>query len=196
MIPSWKSWGGQALIVGCAVVALPVAAQPAGKDTVQRTPIETLAITGQSGRVVSGQKFFGDAKYAGSDSCKTCHAKQHAEWTETWHAKMERWPSAAIVVADFGDRLITYKDIAVKGQDGKEQKLSFQVRAHRQGEKFMFTVLDKDNPANNQTFESCQGAGRQVGPALRDQGRRQLPASADPLVGGRQGLADEFLPPL
>jgi predicted CXXCH cytochrome family protein len=159
MIPSWKSWGGQALIVGCAVVALPVAAQPAGKDTVQRTPIETLAITGQSGRVVSGQKFFGDAKYAGSDSCKTCHAKQHAEWTETWHAKMERWPSAAIVVADFGDRLITYKDIAVKGQDGKEQKLSFQVRAHRQGEKFMFTVLDKDNPANNQTFEVAKVLG-------------------------------------
>jgi predicted CXXCH cytochrome family protein len=130
-----------------------------GQGHRQRTPIETLAITGQSGRVESGQKFFGDAKYAGSDSCKTCHAKQHAEWTETWHAKMERWPSAAIVVADFGDRVITYKDIAVKGKDGKEQKLSFQVKAHRQGDKFMFTVLDKDNPANNQTFEIAKVLG-------------------------------------
>lgn len=159
MFPISKSWGRQALIVGCAAVVLPVAAQMAGQDTVQRTPIETLAITGQTGRVESGQKFFGDAKYAGSDSCKACHPKQQAEWTETWHAKMERWPSPSVVIADFGDRVITYKDIAVKGKDGKEEKLSFQVKAHRQGDKFVFTVLDKDNPANNQTFEIAKVLG-------------------------------------
>lgn len=149
-----------AATLGALVLALPtglVLAQ--GKDTVQRTPVKALAATGQTGRVASGQKFFGDATYAGSDSCKACHAKQHAEWQQTWHAKMERWPSPEVVVADFGDRLITYKDIAVKGKDGKKESLTFQIRTHRQGDKFLFTVLDRDNPAQNQTFEVAKVLG-------------------------------------
>jgi predicted CXXCH cytochrome family protein len=146
----------------CAVliaVAAPPAVHAAGKETVNRMPVETLSIAGQTGRVESGQKFFGDAKYTGSDSCKSCHAKQHAEWSETWHAKMERWPSQDVVIGDFNDRVITYKDIKVKTKDGKEEKLTFQVKTHRQGDKFFFTVLDKDNPANNQTFEIAKVLG-------------------------------------
>ncbi len=145
-------------LMGVALISLSFAVQAAGKETVKRTPIETLSIAGQTGRVESGQKFFGDAKYAGSDSCKSCHEKQHAEWSETWHAKMERWPSPDIIVGDFNDRVITYKDVKVKTKDG-EEKLSFQVKTHRQGDKFLFTVLDKDNSANDQTFEIAKVLG-------------------------------------
>jgi predicted CXXCH cytochrome family protein len=150
--------GGLALLSAALTSPLSVAAA-AGGETVKRTPTETLSIAGQTARIESGRKFFGDAKYAGSDVCKSCHEKQHAEWSETWHAKMERWPSADVVIGDFNDRVITYKDIAVKTKDGKEEKLTFQVKSHRQGDKFFFTVLDKDNTANNQTFEIAKVLG-------------------------------------
>lgn len=150
----------RAVLIGMVLIPLAFAAQAAGKDTVHRTPIETLAIAGQTGRVESGQKFFGDAKYAGSDSCKSCHEKQYDEWKATWHSKMQRLASPDIIVGDFDNRIVTYtvdakdKDFKpVKDQDGKPVKLTFQVRAHRQGDKFFYTVLDKDNPANDQTFE-------------------------------------------
>lgn len=136
-----------------------LSAQMVGKETVKRSPIEALAITGQTTRVESGQKFFGDARYVGSDSCKSCHEKQHAEWAATWHAKMERLPSPDIVLGDFNNRVITYKDVAVKGKDGKEEKLAFQVRTSQRDGKFFFTVLDKDNAANDQTFEIAKTLG-------------------------------------
>lgn len=140
-------------------VPLALSAQITGKETVRRSPIEALAITGQTNRVESGQKFFGDAKYTGSESCKACHDKQHAEWAQTWHAKMERWPTAEIVVGDFNNRTITYKDVPVQVKDSKPVNVSFQVRTHQRDGKFLFTVLDKDNPANNQTYEVAKVLG-------------------------------------
>ena len=125
----------------------------------QITPTQTLSMERETRRVESGQKFFGDAKYVGNDTCKSCHEKQHAEWSATWHAKMERLPSADIIVGDFNDRTITYKDIKVKSKDGKEQVLTFQVRTHKKDGKYFFTVLDKDNAANNQTFEIAKVLG-------------------------------------
>ncbi len=125
----------------------------------QLTPTQTLSAVRETHRVESGQKFFGDAKYVGSDTCKSCHEKQQAEWSATWHAKMERWPTADIIVGDFNDRTITYKDIKVKSKDGKEEVLTFQVKTHKKDGKFFFTVLDKDNAANNQTFEIAKVLG-------------------------------------
>lgn len=140
-------------------VSWSLATHAAGKETVKRTPIEALSISGQTARVESGQKFFGDAKYAGSESCKTCHEKQHAEWMDTWHAKMERWPSRDIIVGDFNNRTITYKDVQVKTKDGKSERITFRVRTHQKDGKFFFTVLDKDNPANDQTYEVAKVLG-------------------------------------
>lgn len=160
MISFNTAWqGARAVLIGVAAIPLSFAVQAGGKETTIRTPVETLAIAGQTGRVESGQKFFGDATYTGSDSCKSCHEKQHAEWSETWHAKMERWPTPDVVIGDFNDRIITYKDVKAKTKDGKEEKLTFQVKTHRQGDKFLFTVLDKDDDANNQTFEVAKTLG-------------------------------------
>lgn len=196
MISASKAWRlARRVLIGVALIPVSFAVHAAGKDTVLRTPVEALSIAGQTGRVESGQKFFGDANYAGSDSCKSCHEVQHAEWMDTWHAKMERWPGPDVVIGDFNDRVITYKDVKVKTKDG-EEKLSFQVKTHRQGDKFLFTVLDKDNPANDQTFEIAKVLGGKWDQALRNQGRRELPAHPHSLVGGGQGLADLFLSPL
>ncbi|WP_164844348.1 ammonia-forming cytochrome c nitrite reductase subunit c552 [Azoarcus sp. DN11] len=131
------------------------------------TPTETFSAAREAHRVESGQKFFGDAKYAGSDSCKSCHEKQYGEWKNTWHSKMQRLATPDVVVGDFNNRIVTYKDVAIKDKDGhpakdkdgKEIKLTFQVRAHREGDKFFFTVLDQDNPANNQTYEIYKALG-------------------------------------
>ena len=72
---------------------------------------------------------------------------------------MERWPSPDIVVGDFNNRVITYQDVPVKGKDGKEEKLAFQVRTSQREGKFFFTVLDKDNPAHDQTYEIAKVLG-------------------------------------
>ncbi len=137
-----------------AIVAIGLAGliNPASAQTTL-TPTQTLSAAREAHRVESGQKFFGDAKYAGSDSCKSCHEKQYGEWKATWHAKMQRAASAEAIVGDFNDRIITYKNVKVKDKDGKEEKLTFQVRAHTKDGKYFFTVLDKDNPANDQTYE-------------------------------------------
>jgi len=148
-------WVKVAAVAGLAALAQLGAAQPT------LTPTQTLSAARPAPRVESGQKFFGDATYAGSDSCKSCHEKQYAEWKSTWHAKMQRLATPDVVVGDFNNRIVTYKDVEIKDRDGKPArdrdgkpvKLTFQVRAHREGDKFFFTVLDKDNAANNQTYE-------------------------------------------
>lgn len=149
------------VVMSVASTANNAAAQEA---TATRSPLEALRayvdeFDVRQGRVATGQEFFGDATYVGSDTCQSCHEKQHAEWKETWHAKMERWPSADVIVGDFNDRVITYKDIKVKTKNGAEENLTFQVKTHREGDKFLFTVLDGDNAANNQTYEIAKVLG-------------------------------------
>lgn len=64
-----------------AIVAIGLAGliNPASAQTTL-TPTQTLSAAREAHRVESGQKFFGDAKYAGSDSCKSCHEKQYGEY--------------------------------------------------------------------------------------------------------------------
>lgn len=118
-----------------------------------RTPTEALSAQGSAPRVVSGQAFFGDAKYVGAEACKDCHGDHYNDWKGTWHAKMERLPSPDIIVGDFADRTIQLKKIKVKDKDGKEASLSPTVLAFRKGDKFYFTLKDADDVANNQTHE-------------------------------------------
>ena len=93
-----------------------------------------------------------DATYVGSQACKSCHAKDHAAWKQTWHANMHRNFNPAIVVADFNNVEITYKDVEIVGADKKKVKISPTVLLSKNGDVFSFTLLDKDNPANNQTY--------------------------------------------
>ena len=86
------------LLALLAVCATSTAAIAAEKPVLK--PAAALAQAGKTGRVESGQKFFGDSQYAGSESCKSCHEKQHGDWTRSWHARMERWPTPAIIVGD------------------------------------------------------------------------------------------------
>lgn len=156
-------WVGTAalLLGGVGLTSLSIA------EPSKVSPTETLSIKRETPRVESGQKFFGDAKYAGSDSCKSCHEKQYDEWKATWHSKMQRNATPDVVVGDFNNKIVTYKDVAImdkdgkpaKDKDGKAIKLTFQVKAHREGDKFFFTVLDQDNSANNQTYELVKALG-------------------------------------
>jgi len=92
------------------------------------------------------------APYVGSQTCAACHKDDHAGWKQTWHANMHRMVQPGIVIADFNNREITYKDIDVETPDKKKAKISPAIRLNRAGDTFSFTLLDKDNPANNQTY--------------------------------------------
>jgi predicted CXXCH cytochrome family protein len=149
-----------------AAIALAFAGQAAvaQQGITGRSPLEALKayadeLDNREGRVSTGQKFFGDAKFVGAQSCKTCHAKQYDEWSETWHAKMERWPSPDVIVGDFNDRSVNWRNIAIRDKDGKESRISPSGITSRKGDKFFFTLLDKDDPANNQTYEVAKVLG-------------------------------------
>jgi predicted CXXCH cytochrome family protein len=124
-----------------------------------RKASEALALTGKNARVENGKKFFGEGQYAGSESCKACHESQYQSWTTTWHSKMERWPTADTVVGDFNNRRMQFRNLRVRGQDGKETMISPAALAFRKGDKFFFTLIDNDNAANSQTWEIAKVLG-------------------------------------
>jgi len=143
----------------CLILTLAPQPMPAAAQAPSVKPADTLSMMRDPHRVASGQKFFGDAKFVGAESCKTCHAKQYDEWRETWHAKMERWPTPDIIVGDFNERTINWSNIRIRDKDGKESRIAPSGVASRKGDKFHFTLLDKDNPANNQTYEVAKVLG-------------------------------------
>jgi hypothetical protein len=53
------------------------------------------------------------AKYVGSQACASGHKDDHAEWKQTWHANMHRIIQPGIVIADFNNKEITYKEAFV-----------------------------------------------------------------------------------
>lgn len=134
-------------------------AAAAGGVDKPRTATEALALTGQHARVQSGQQFFGDARYTGSDSCRQCHDAQYRSWTDTWHSKMERWPTDETVVGDFGDRQIQFRNLRLRTADGKDTTISPAARVFRRGERFYFTLFDRDDAANDQTWEVAKVLG-------------------------------------
>ncbi len=112
-----------------------------------------------SERVSSGTEFFKGAHYVGSAACAGCHSAQHAEWSTTWHAKMEQWATPETVLGAFDDQVIEYKDIELTGADGTKSSVSFKVRAHTSAGSYFFTVLDADDARNNQTFKIVKTLG-------------------------------------
>lgn len=123
------------------------------------TPVDTLSMMREEHRVESGQKFFEGAHFVGAETCKSCHEKQFGEWKATWHSRMESWPSPDVVLGDFSDRVVTYKNTKVKTSDGEQVKISPSVKAHREDDRFLFTLLDKDDPKNDQTYEIAKVLG-------------------------------------
>lgn len=106
------------------------------------------AITGPAS-VIEGIK---GSQFVGSDSCRTCHGKDHAAWVQTWHANMHRKVNPSIVVADFDKVEIIYRDVEIDGPDKKKVKIAPTVRLSREGDRFLMTLVDKDDPVNNQTY--------------------------------------------
>ena len=183
-----------ARLFGMIGLVLAIAPQltPALAQAPSVKPADTLTMMREPHRVASGQKFFGDAKFVGAESCKACHAKQYDEWRETWHAKMERWTTPEIIVGDFSDRTINWRNIGIRDKDGKESRISPSGITSRKGDKFYFTLLDKDNPANNQTYEVAkvlggkwdQGYEVKIGDNYLPAPIRWSVASRDWLIGG------------
>ncbi len=104
--------------------------------------------------VSSGADFFRGAQYVGSKACQQCHAKQYDEWGTTWHAKMIRRPSPHVVVGDFNNVVHTFPKIEADRTDGKGvATIDPSVRLWNRDGKYYFTLLDRDNPANEVSYE-------------------------------------------
>ncbi len=104
--------------------------------------------------VPSGAEFFRGAGYVGSPACQQCHTKEYGEWQSTWHAKMIRKPSPGVVVGDFNDIVHTFPKIEADRVDGKGVgMIDPSVRLSNRDGRYFFTLLDKDNPANEVTYE-------------------------------------------
>ena len=93
-----------------------------------------------------------DANYRGSQECFSCHQDEHASWKQSWHASMHRVIEPGIVIADFSGTEITYKNVELDATGKKKVLISPAIRLSREGDSFRFTLLDRDNPANNQTY--------------------------------------------
>jgi predicted CXXCH cytochrome family protein len=126
---------------------------PAATAVRTLSAVEALATSADRRRIESGQKFFGDATYVGSGSCQSCHATQHKDWAITWHAKMERLPSAETVIADFDNRTIVYKGVRAQTKEGRMEEITFSIVTSKKDGRYYFTILDQDNPTNNQIYE-------------------------------------------
>lgn len=92
------------------------------------------------------------ATYVGSKTCGNCHAKDHKNWKQTWHANMHRDFDPGIVMPDFNNVEIGFKDLEIDAPDKKKVKISPSVKLSRDGDVFSFTLIDKDNPDNNRTY--------------------------------------------
>ena len=118
-----------------------------------RSPSDVYALLERALQVESGQEFFKGATYVGAQACASCHQKEVEEWHKTWHSKMEQWATPETVLGEFDNRIITYADVNATDENGARHKVTYQVRAHREGDEFFFTVLDNDRPENNQTYK-------------------------------------------
>ena len=133
------------------------------------TPTEAMRLQKLQTRVhdaakpgLAGQTFFKDATFVGAETCGTCHVDKFKDWQRTMHSKMEQWPTDDIVVGDF-NTTVTYPNIpdvktadgkaAPAKPDGKPATVTYQVKTFRKDGGYWFTVLDADNPANNQTYK-------------------------------------------
>jgi hypothetical protein len=149
------------------VHATPAFSQTANVDKEYRIPrpeeaLRLLQEFGRHERVKSGSQFFENATVIGSKACGECHQKRYQEWQHTWHSKMERWPSPETVVGDFNDAIVTYKDVKALDLAGKEvpgKKITYSVKAFRDGPNYMMTVLDGGDGSKNQTFRVAKVIG-------------------------------------
>jgi hypothetical protein len=128
------------------------------KPSTTITAAEAMALLGKMTRIPSGQEFFKGATYVGSSACNECHSGENAEWAKTWHSKMLRPPSKDIIVGDFNNRTITFKNQAATdiNDSKKTGTVEFDVVTTEKNGKFFFTIKDKTNPAdssNDQTYE-------------------------------------------
>lgn len=99
------------------------------------------------------------ATYVGSQSCRDCHSKEYTEWAASGHANMLRAVTPDIVKGDFANCEIAYEGVEVEAADKSKVKIAPKIKTETKDGKFFVTLLDMDNPANNQSYEVVEVLG-------------------------------------
>ena len=185
--------------IGLAIVAAPLAmavGPTADADTMPaRSPSEVYALLERAVPVRSGQDFFKGTTYVGSQACASCHQKEVGEWRRTRHSKMEQWATPETVLGEFDNQIITYEDVNATDENGARHKVTYQVRTHREGDEFFFTVLDHDRPENNQTYKIAKTLGGKWDQGYEVKiGDNYIPAVLRYSVKNKGWLIKQFLP--
>jgi len=152
-------------MVGLVGVGLGQPASTADRPYLAKDVQQAMDFLATWTRVASGQDFFRDANFAGSQSCggAGCHDQQLKEWQKTWHSKILSADLSA-VIGDFNNATVSFEDVRaiVKGRPdsnlGKLQNvpIKVEVRTETSGGKFFFVIVDpKDtnSPKRGQRYE-------------------------------------------
>ncbi len=146
--------------LGCSKAQAPKPTSGSAEETKVTFSVYQLPLGKPQAVIASGQEFFKDSKYVGSKSCQSCHEKQYDEWQKTWHAKMARPASPDIIVADFNNVTLEYKNLKVEKPDGQPGKpITVSLRLENRDGRYNYTLIDKDNESNNQTYEVIEVLG-------------------------------------
>lgn len=159
-------------------------------------PSVTLPLGQTQAIITNTQTYFANATYVGSQVCKACHAKQYADWQNTWHAKMSRAVSPGVIVADFNNVTLTFKNIVADTPDGKAgDPITVTVRLSTRDDRYFFTLVDNDNDANNQTYEVNEVIGGNWDQHFETTVEGQnFPTPMRWAVGDKSWLVDGFQP--
>ncbi len=120
------------------------------------SPAISLPTASAKSQINSTQKNFEGANYAGSESCQSCHQEAYTNWQKSWHSKANRLATPDIIVGNFDNVELKFnKPKKLMDEQGKtvKEKITVTMRLHREDDKFLFTIVDGENPANNQTHE-------------------------------------------
>jgi formate-dependent nitrite reductase cytochrome c552 subunit len=151
-------------ILGAAgIVLAQTTTPPADRPYLAKDAKEAMDFLGTWARVPSGDEYFKDATYVGSDGCKGCHDLQIDEWRKTWHSKILTIPAAETVKGDFNNAVISFQNVraVAKGHDADLAKLqnvpaTFDVRTESRDGKYYFVIVDPrdtGSPKNGQRYE-------------------------------------------
>lgn len=113
-----------------------------------------------AGKLADLTTFYAGTEYIGSRACQSCHQQQYGQWRQTWHARMVHPQPSPRTQGDFNNSSIIFHNIPALKSDGANTlkispKMRLFVKANGAGRpgQLGFTLLDQDNPANNQSYD-------------------------------------------
>jgi hypothetical protein len=153
------------LSIGSIGVALGQPTPTTSRPYLAKDVQQAIDFLGTWARVSSGQDYFKDATFAGSQSCggATCHDQQVKEWQKTWHSKILS-SDLSTVIGDFNNASVSFDGVRAVAKGTPDGNLGLlqnvpvkvEVRTETTNGKFFFVIVDPrdtNTPKTGQRYE-------------------------------------------